>query len=151
MSTYKGSLPHAVKYDRKLPDFFERFYAISDDPSEDAHEKYAGSLTDDATLIMGIKEAKGYDNILEFRKGLWSGPVKKRLHTLQKIFPFGDMADEVMLYGTVDYVLKNGKDLTVNWAGRALMVEEHGKLKMKFYQVYMVSLFMDTTNPRRSS
>ena len=140
MSTYKGSLPEQVKYDRKLPEFFERFYEVSDTNSEDAHEEYARSLTDDATLIMGIKEAKGYDNILEFRKGLWTGPVKKRLHTLEKIFPFGDKADEVMLYGKVDYGLKNGKDITVQWAGRALLVEEGGKLKMKFYQVYMVSL-----------
>ncbi len=140
MSTYKGALPQQVEYDRKLPEFFERFYAVSDDPSDDAHEQYARSLTDDATLIMGIKEAQGYDSILEFRKGLWSGPVKKRLHTLEKIFPFGDMSDEVMLYGKVDYELKNGKDVTVKWAGRALLVEESGKLKMKFYQVYMVSL-----------
>ena len=141
MSTYKGSLPKQIKPLSGLPEFFERFYEVSDTNSESAHEEYARSLTKDATLIMGIKEAKGYENILEFRKGLWTGPVKTRLHTLEKIFPFGDQSDEVMLYGRVDYVLKNGKDVTVNWAGRALMVQEEGGggLKMKFYQVYMVS------------
>ena len=139
MSTYKGALPQQVKYDRRLPEFFERFYAISDNPSEESHVEYANSLTKDGTLIMGIRQAVGYDDVLELRKSLWSGPVKTRLHTLEKIFPFGDNPDEVMLNGHVEYGLKNGKDITVHWAGRALMVEDEGRLKMKFYQVYLVS------------
>jgi hypothetical protein len=139
MSTYKGATPPDVKLDSKLPAFFERFYLVSDDPSEQSHLDYANSLTKDGTLIMGIKEARGYDAILEFRKGLWSGPVKKRLHTLEKIFPWSDDGREVMLYGHVDYGLHNGKDITVNWAGRAVMVEDDGSLKMKFYQVYLDS------------
>jgi hypothetical protein len=28
--------------------------------------------------------------------------VEKRLHTIKKVFPFGDGAKEVMLYGTVE-------------------------------------------------
>lgn len=139
MSTYKGALPDQVKVDRRLPEFFERFYAVSDNPSEESHEEYANSVTKDGTLIMGIKEATGYDDILALRKGLWSGPVKTRLHHLEKIFPFGNNSDEVMLYGYVEYGLKNEKDITVNWAARALMTEEGGKLKMKHYQVYLVS------------
>jgi hypothetical protein len=44
-----------------------------------------------------------------------------------------------MLYGTVDYVLHNGKDVMVEWAGRAVLTEDKGKWKMHFYQVYMDS------------
>jgi hypothetical protein len=44
-----------------------------------------------------------------------------------------------MLYGSVEYVLKNGKDVLVEWAGRAVLTEEKGKWKMHFYQVYMDS------------
>lgn len=78
--------------------------------------------------------------ILSFRHGLWSGPVKTRKHSISKIYPFGDNSNEVMLYGTVDYVLKNGKDVTVEWAGRAVLTEERDeKWKMHFYQVYMDS------------
>ena len=44
-----------------------------------------------------------------------------------------------MLYGFVDYGLKNGKDVRVDWAGHALMVDEGGKLKMGYYQVYLDS------------
>ena len=65
--------------------------------------------------------------------------MKSRKHTLSKIFPFGDNSNEVMLYGHVDYGLKNGKNVTVDWAGHALLVDEGGKLKMGLYQVYLDS------------
>jgi hypothetical protein len=45
-----------------------------------------------------------------------------------------------MLYGEVEYGLKNGKEVTVEWAGRAVLVEdkdEKGTWRMKFYQVYL--------------
>jgi hypothetical protein len=45
-----------------------------------------------------------------------------------------------MLYGTVDYTLKDGKGTTVDWAARAHFVGEGDDLKMDFYQVYLVSL-----------
>lgn len=41
-----------------------------------------------------------------------------------------------MIYGRVDYGLKNGKSLTVDWAAHATF-EDKGKLQMKFYQVYL--------------
>lgn len=148
-SNYQGETP-SLTIDARIPAFFARFYAVSDDPSEQSHVDYANSLTKNATLIMGIKEAKGYDNILEFRKGLWTGPVKTRQHRLSKIFPFGDNSNEVMLYGTVDYELKNEKKVTVQWAGRALLVEDGGKLKMGFYQVYMVRMRNALRPPTRS-
>lgn len=139
MSTYKGATPSNPSIDRRVADFYANFYRVSDDPSEQSHQEYADSITKDGTLIMGTKKATGYDNILELRKGLWSGPVKTRLHTLKQIFPFGDDSKNVMLHGSVDYGLKNGKEVTVEWAGRALLVEEGGKLKMKEYQVYLDS------------
>jgi len=139
MSTYKGETPSQT--DPRITQFFQDFYAMSDDPTESTHESYARAFTDDATVIMGTKRAQSYPRILEFRKALWSGPVKKRLHTLNKIFPFGGDGDsnEVMVYGTVDYELKNGKDVMVEWAGHAVFTEKDGGLKMKFYQVYMDS------------
>ena len=139
MSNYTAELPslgdHGI--DHRIPEFFTKFYQVSDNP--DQHEEYARSLTEDATLIMGTRTAKGYKDILEIRKGLWSGPVKTRKHTLNKIFPFGDNSNEVMLYGSVKYGLKNGKELTVDWAGRALMRHTKSGVKMGFYQVYLDS------------
>lgn len=45
-----------------------------------------------------------------------------------------------MLYGTVDYTLKDGRGTTVDWSARAHFVKKEGEeLKMDFYQVYLVS------------
>jgi hypothetical protein len=116
---------------------------MSDNPN--VHEEYARSLTDTATVIMDTKCVDGYKDvcfpslgpilassvlfmdvpqILQFRHSLWSGPIKTCKHSISKIFPFDDNSNEIMLYGTVDYVLKNGKDVMVDWACRAVLTEE---------------------------
>lgn len=66
--------------------------------------------------------------------------VATRKHTPIKIFPFGSDSQEAMLYGNVDYMLKNGKQATVDWAARAHLVKAEGGVKMDFYQVYIVSI-----------
>jgi hypothetical protein len=45
----------------------------------------------------------------------------------------------VMLHGTVKYGLKAGGEAGVDWAAYARLVKEEGKVKMEFYQVYLVS------------
>lgn len=50
--------------------------------------------------------------LLIMRKGMWIA-VETRLHTVHKIFPFGAGADEVMIYGIVDYKFKDGRNTTV--------------------------------------
>jgi len=44
---------------------------------------------------------------------MWA-TVASRLHTPVKIFPFGSGADELMLYGTVKYVLKDERKAEVS-------------------------------------
>ena len=66
--------------------------------------------------------------------------VASRAHNPIKVFPFGSNSDELMLYGTVSYVLKDGRKAEVDWAARAMMTKTDGSVKMKFYQVYLVSL-----------
>jgi hypothetical protein len=65
--------------------------------------------------------------------------VNRRKHTALKVFPFGPNSNEVMLYGTVDYGLKDGREATVDWAARAHLVKHNGAVMMDFYQVYLVS------------
>jgi len=66
--------------------------------------------------------------------------VSSRHHSPLKVFPFGPKSDEAMLYGTVDYVLKDGNRVNgVEWAARAHFVKEGSLVKMDFYQVYLVS------------
>lgn len=68
--------------------------------------------------------------------------MSDRKHTVKNIYAFGkegDDAKDIMLNGSVDYALHNGKDVTVEWAARAVFVTVQGKLRMKFYQVYLDS------------
>jgi len=73
--------------------------------------------------------------------------VASRAHFPKKVYPFGENADEVMLYGTVKYELKDGKKATVDWSARAHLVKEEGVVKMDFYQVYLVCVV--AKQPRR--
>lgn len=65
--------------------------------------------------------------------------VAKRSHKPQQLYAFGSGSDDIMLYGTVDYELKDGKETNVEWAARAHFTNAEGELKMDFYQVYLVS------------
>ncbi|CAL5867338.1 uncharacterized protein PFLUO_LOCUS1553 [Penicillium psychrofluorescens] len=116
--------------------FMEDFYRTSD--TESLHEKYVASFTEDATLIMGSKEAKGKNEILPLRHGLWTH-VASRHHTAERIF-FGG-PNEIMLYGRVKYMLKAdaSKEVVIPWAGRVVFApEKEGEgVKMQFYQVYL--------------
>jgi hypothetical protein len=69
---------------------------------------------------------------------MWDA-VSSRKHSILKVFPFGPMSSEVMLYGTVAYVLKDGRRFEVPWGARAMMVKDREAWKMGFYQVYLVS------------
>lgn len=66
--------------------------------------------------------------------------VATRSHRPEKIFAFGAASDQVMIYGTVDFVLTDGRGTSVPWAARARFAEQKGdeELKMRYYQVYMV-------------
>merc|ERR1711939_1011071 len=75
-SAYKGATPSDLNVGPRIVPFFERFYAVSDDPN--AHEEYAQSFVPDADFTMGAKKTAGYKGILELRHGLWSGPIKTR-------------------------------------------------------------------------
>lgn len=68
--------------------------------------------------------------------------VASRKHKAIKIFPFGPNSDECMLYGTVQYKFKAGGESGVDWAARAHLVKDGGKVKMDFYQVYLVSIYL---------
>jgi hypothetical protein len=72
---------------------------------------------------------------------MWSA-VARRLHRATKIFPFGPNSNEVMLYGTVEYGLKDGRSTVLDWAAHAKLVKVEGHYKLDFYQVYLVCFSM---------
>ncbi|KAH8815696.1 hypothetical protein F5884DRAFT_189448 [Xylogone sp. PMI_703] len=132
--SYISEYPESTAVDPGIKTFFEDLYRTSDDPN--AHERYANLFTRDAILIMGSKKAVGREEILAFRKSLWTA-VKSRLHTVIKIFPFGTDSTEFMVYGSVAYTFKDGKSNEIEWAGRVNMTKEDGEWKPSFYQVYL--------------
>lgn len=71
------------------------------------------------------------------RHAIWAN-VSSRVHVVSKVFPSTSAEDkhELMLFGTVDYGLKNGKELRTEWAGR-MVFDEKDTEKMRFYQVYL--------------
>ena len=74
---------------------------------------------------------------------MWSA-VKARSHNPIKVFPFGADSEEVMLYGTADFVFKDeskGK-ASKEWAARAkLRKVSDEEWKLEEYQVYLVRRF----------
>ena len=65
--------------------------------------------------------------------------VAKRSHKPVQIYAFGAGSDDVMLHGTVEYVLKDSKKASSSWGAKAHFVKEDSELKMDFYQVFLVS------------
>ncbi|OCL08089.1 hypothetical protein AOQ84DRAFT_340897 [Glonium stellatum] len=133
MTSYASDYPD-LPFDPIYKKHFEDFYATSDTP--DAHEKYVEFFTPDATVVMASKRAEGKAEILALRKGMWE-KVQSRLHKPLKIFPYGPNANEVMLFGTVQYGLKAGGQSSVEWAAYARLKKVDGSVKMDFYQVYL--------------
>jgi len=78
--------------------------------------------------------------------------VESRLHTPRRIFVTGDEKKEdgheveVMLYGEVEYGFREGAGrAAVDWSARAILVRDaevaaNEGWRMRFYQVYLVSL-----------
>jgi hypothetical protein len=89
--------------------------------------------------LRDLKGSSEIAGIIEMRHGMWE-KVAKRSHKPSKIYSFGKDSYDVMLHGTVDYELKDGKKADdIEWSARAIFAAEDGSLKMKFYQVYLVS------------
>jgi hypothetical protein len=79
-----------------------------------ARKPWAGKVIYDPLLrAAGLDE---HIEILQMRKGLWTA-VAQRLHTPQRVFPFGPGASEVMINGTVEYTLKDGRKASVGLSG----------------------------------
>lgn len=156
MSQYAASVPSDGQVRDEIQTFFAKFYEVSD--SSTAHEEYATFFTKDGVLIMGPNETSGRDGlffalptktifsqhgltrepaIIQMRHGMWE-KVAKRSHKPLQIYAFGAGSDDVMLHGTVDYELKDGKSTSTIWAARANLTKEDGALRMERYQVFLV-------------
>lgn len=71
------------------------------------------------------------------RHAMWAN-VATRVHVVDRVFPStsAESKNELMLFGSVEYGLKNGKVIKTEWAGR-MVFDEVEKERMRFYQVYL--------------
>lgn len=84
------------------------------------------------SMLMEVVEIK------TLRHGLWTH-VARRQHAPKTVYFASD--NELMLHGTVKYVLRadTGSEVEVPWAGRVVFSDGAEGVKMRFYQVYLVS------------
>lgn len=78
MSSYASEYPD-MTVNPAIKQFFEQFYKTSDTP--DAHQQYADSFTENATLVMASKTVKGRAGmtklLLDFRIAMASSKTRK--------------------------------------------------------------------------
>ncbi len=129
--------------------FLKAFYEASDaNPSsasvtDSTNEAYANFFTDAPTFHMGPVTANDKAGIKEWRKGGWEG-ITSRRHIMENVYLLGKLSDdderaEFMVYGTVDYGVKDGGKGTADWGARLVLNKQGKEWKMSFYQVYIVS------------
>lgn len=63
--------------------------------------------------------------------------VEGRKHTIYKIYPFGNDSTEFMIHGHVKYLLENGEEKELDWAGKAELTKVSGHWKLQFYQIWL--------------
>ncbi|TQB68281.1 hypothetical protein MPDQ_003715 [Monascus purpureus] len=132
--SYTFDYPSGSAMQPEVIRFFQDFYQLSDTP--DGDDLYPTRFTEDATFILASRVSRGRAEILETRKGMWA-TVSARRHTVHKVFPFGKDSNEFMLHGVVNYTFKTGGQGTADWAGKAVLEEQDGVWRFKFYQVYL--------------
>lgn len=76
--------------------------------------------------------------IRQVRQKMWE-KVAARKHQPLKVFEstFGSDGQEYMLFGDLDYEMKTGEKQSVSWAGNMVLEERDGKLRFKYYRVYI--------------
>ncbi|KAI1808612.1 hypothetical protein F4811DRAFT_178150 [Daldinia bambusicola] len=143
---YEPKFPMSHPVDERVKDFISRFYAISDDASKD--EQWVDCFSFRAHVVMGEKSAVGTKSIRALRKGMWE-KVLARKHQLLRVYPatfypassYVDSpppAAEYMIEGEVSTIgWRNLACKEMSWAAHAVLVEEQGQLKYRFYQVYL--------------
>ena len=133
-----AALPFVMSVPGPIRDFVDSFYAASDvGPS--GHQDYIDHFLPESVLVMGPTEYDGHQGIMRFRETAWE-KVARRKHIVKGTFINPDNDKEVMLYGLVNYAMKDGSTKDgVEWAARMVLADaSSGKLGLQFYQVYIV-------------
>lgn len=120
--------------------FITDFFGISDTappPPSAGEDPYVTTFTPEGQLKMGATHKTGWAEIGELRQGMWAH-VATRHHVVSQVFAHSPA--DVFLEGTVEYGLKNGRRVTVEWASHMRFEKkgfEDGWRQLEWYQVYI--------------
>lgn len=145
MSSQNSVFPSTFT-DEKVKEFVTAFFKASDTkpPAPPSVDPYTTYFSSSPVLKMGsLPESASIEDIAATRQKMWKG-VASRHHVVKKVFVNnepGTKADEIILSGTVEYGLEDGKTNTVSWVSRMIFDEkereENDNVVLKFYQVYL--------------
>lgn len=130
MTTY--SCQFLAESVEKLSSFLTKFYKTSDTKPL-GKDPYVDFFTPDAQVFIGPTEVCGTDEIAEMRRNIWTSVVKRH-HEFQDVAHITET--EVMVTGTVEYGLVNGKRVNSLWAAK-LVFESPDYKRMAYYRVYL--------------
>ena len=85
--------------------------------------------------------------IRDLRKAIWAH-VPGRDHSPIQIYTHGDDQYDLLIHGDVTYEHHHGHQTGSDWAAKAKLVEDGGKLKVKLYQIIVVSVVACLTRTR---
>ncbi|KAI1330400.1 hypothetical protein F5Y16DRAFT_396368 [Xylariaceae sp. FL0255] len=161
-NAYSPIYPTNVAVEDRLKHFISTFYAVSDDPSRN-EEWVEAFFAPEAVVKIGKNMARGHNEMRKMRAQMWEKGeyppywmpsslliryervVESRRHKPEKVypasFPQGSPSTpgqyEYMIMGSVDMEMKDGEEITIPWAARAVVRVCEGLLKYTFYQVYI--------------
>ncbi|KAL8924490.1 MAG: hypothetical protein Q9172_002655 [Xanthocarpia lactea] len=126
-------LPDTID-DPKVREFMSHFYATSNDGSD--HEGFADMFTDDGEYSMNDRSAKGRQEIINMRRGLFSH-IPTRDHTPHQIYTHGSDQLQLMARGHIQYKHHMGHERDTEWgAYYDLKKDENGE--PKFQKIHII-------------
>ncbi|CAK7205233.1 hypothetical protein SEUCBS139899_008000 [Sporothrix eucalyptigena] len=134
-------LPPAVRQ------ILARFYELADDRSPDAGPRMAAEVFSTDAVLFGAgsdpQGTAGATAISKSRDHAWN-VVDRRRHTIERVFGSAD-GREVMLIGSLDTTLKNGRSLVVPFTAHVNVVRQDGDTpRIQMMHVYADSAPLTT-------
>ncbi|KAK3322523.1 hypothetical protein B0H66DRAFT_207049 [Apodospora peruviana] len=144
---YEPYYPTNVEVPQIVKDFIKIFFKTSDTPG--ATDEWTAHFHDDAVLVMGKSKAYRKDEIRKLRVGMWD-KVEARKHRVRKLFASNFTEEEeskttleCMMFGDVQYRLKMGERVQVDWAAHAKLEKRESSCSelppwgFKYYRVFL--------------
>ncbi|KAF2639179.1 hypothetical protein P280DRAFT_55705 [Massarina eburnea CBS 473.64] len=135
---YTSEFPPNCNIDPDIRALVAKYYLQVD--TQGRHTEWCECWSEDGLLIVPTgEEFRGRDAIRNVHLGMWDG-VSKRLHRPQKIFPFGDDPNELVIIGTVEHWLEHGPYQKQDMAARVKYQRSlTGRVEVSSMQVWLTA------------